>query len=125
MPGKNASPIGARMPSATTCTSEPSGSNEITDADHCVVDVQWSHGAEMPTYSRPSFPCVMPLTSPVPSGTVSTVVRVANAVPSNPLRATMPPVSDTYSVSPTQSSPRGVWTSVTTFTGCAPASVTR
>jgi hypothetical protein len=78
VPGRYARPIGARIPLAHTWRSLPSELNDTIEAEYGEVGVQESHGAEMPSRSRPSVACTRPLLSPTPAGSVRTVSWVAN-----------------------------------------------
>ena len=82
MPGTYARPTGARIPLATTCRSVPSGRTDKTAASVATVVVQALHGAETPKTSRPSAAATMPLTSPAPAGSVTTLVTLPNRSPS-------------------------------------------
>src|SRR5207302_1949829 len=104
---------------------DPSGKNEMIDADIGSVGVQWSQGAEMPTCSRPSGPRVMPFVSPRPPGSGTIVVLEANATPSNPAYAVIEPVAATKSVPCDQVIPSGVCSPLTTLVGIAPAELIR
>ena len=72
---------------ASTRRSVPSGRNDTIDAEYLDVGVQLSHGAEMPSWIRPSGASTRLLLSPTPAGSVSTMRRLVKWVPTSPLYA--------------------------------------
>ena len=72
------------MPRASTRRSDPSGLNDTTVADHSDSGTQWSQGAEIPSWMRPSGATASPPFWPDPAGNVTTVRWRAKRVPSKP-----------------------------------------